>query len=51
VSTPNFVPRERFGNETIIYAGDYLETDHEYFPLPKDDCCDGFTGLRNKPEF
>jgi protoporphyrinogen oxidase len=35
VEHTNFVPRERFGNETIIYAGDYLETDHEYFSLPK----------------
>ncbi len=36
VEHTNFVPKERFGGQTIIYAGDYLETDHEHFSLPKE---------------
>ena len=33
VEHTNFVPKERYNNETIIYAGDYLPGGHEYFSL------------------
>ncbi len=33
VEHTNFVPREKFGGDTIVYAGDYLEPSHEYFRL------------------
>jgi len=37
VEHTNFVPRERFGGDVIVYCGDYLETDHEYFRLSHDE--------------
>lgn len=37
VEHTNFVPRERYGGQTILYAGDYLAPDHENFALSKDD--------------
>ncbi|MFQ5944168.1 MAG: NAD(P)/FAD-dependent oxidoreductase [Anaerolineales bacterium] len=33
VEHTNFVPAEHFGEEHIIYCGDYLDPDHEYFEL------------------
>ena len=33
----NFVPREHFGGDHIVYCGDYLETDHPNFALSDDD--------------
>ena len=33
VEHTNFVPKEKFGGDTIVYIGDYLEPDHEYFKL------------------
>ena len=33
VEHTNFVPPERFGGEHIVYCGDYLEPEHEYFHL------------------
>lgn len=36
VEHTNYVPRERFNNETIVYAGDYLPRGHEYFSLDAD---------------
>lgn len=37
VEHTNFVPPEHFGGDHIIYAGDYLEPDHEYFHLSQDE--------------
>ncbi|HNX49981.1 MAG TPA: NAD(P)/FAD-dependent oxidoreductase [Thermoanaerobaculaceae bacterium] len=37
VEHTNFVPRERFGGDVVVYCGDYLETDHEYFQLGQDE--------------
>jgi protoporphyrinogen oxidase len=37
VEHTNFLPRERFGGDHIIYCGDYLPEEHEYFRLPKKD--------------
>ena len=37
VEHTNFISPEHFGGEHIVYIGDYLETDHEYFHLEKED--------------
>ncbi len=33
VEHTNYVPKEEFGGETIVYAGDYLEPGHPYFSM------------------
>ncbi|GAB4547961.1 MAG: NAD(P)/FAD-dependent oxidoreductase [Anaerolineales bacterium] len=33
VEHTNFVPKENFGGDHILYAGDYLELGHEYFSM------------------
>ncbi len=35
VEHTNFVPPEHFGGEHILYCGDYLPPDHEYFRMDK----------------
>jgi protoporphyrinogen oxidase len=37
VEHTNFLPKEHFGGENLIYCGDYLETDHEYFKMTKEE--------------
>ena len=37
VEHTNFVPKDRYNNETIIYAGDYLPAGHPYFSLSEKD--------------
>ena len=37
VEHTNFLPPEHFGGEHIVYLGDYLEPDHEYFQLSERD--------------
>jgi protoporphyrinogen oxidase len=37
VEHTNFVPPENFGGDHILYCGDYLDTDHEYFDLSDDE--------------
>jgi len=37
VEHTNYVPKEKFGGDTIVYIGDYLEPDHEYFKLSDDE--------------
>jgi protoporphyrinogen oxidase len=37
VEHTNFVPAEHFGGDHIVYCGDYLEPDHEYFSLDKEE--------------
>ena len=36
VEHTNFLSPEHFGGDHIVYMGDYLETDHEYFQLSKE---------------
>ncbi len=36
VDHTNFVPAEHFGGQHIVYVGDYLPPDHEYFDLSKE---------------
>ena len=42
VEHTNFVPPSEFGGEHIIYIGDYLDTDHEYFQLSKEELLERF---------
>jgi protoporphyrinogen oxidase len=42
VEHTNFVSPEHFGGEHIVYIGDYLETDHEYFRLSQDQLLERF---------
>ena len=37
VEHTNFVSAEHFGGDHIVYCGDYLEADHEYFQLSQDE--------------
>lgn len=37
VEHTNFVSRQHFGGDHILYCGDYLEADHEYFDLSDDE--------------
>ncbi len=42
VEHTNFVGAEHFGGDHIVYAGDYLETGHEYFSLSDQDLLERF---------
>jgi protoporphyrinogen oxidase len=42
VEHTNFVPKEHFGGEHLVYCGDYLETDHEYFRLSQQELLERF---------
>lgn len=43
VEHTNYVPPENFANDHIVYIGDYLETDHEYFHLSKEEILERYT--------
>jgi protoporphyrinogen oxidase len=49
VEHTNFVSPEYFGGDRIVYIGDYLETDHEYFRLSQDELLARF--LPSLPRF
>ena len=53
VEHTNFLKPEYFGGDHILYAGDYLETDHEYFTLSQDELLQRFlpTFSRVNPQF
>ena len=53
VEHTNYVSPEHFGGEHILYAGDYLEPDHEYFSLSKEELLARFLPSiqRINPEF
>jgi protoporphyrinogen oxidase len=38
----NFVSKEHFGGDRILYAGDYLEAGHEYFSLSDEELLERF---------
>jgi len=42
VEHTNYVSKENFGGEHIVYCGDYLDPDHEYFQLSKDELLEHF---------
>jgi protoporphyrinogen oxidase len=49
VEHTNFLSPEYFGGDHIVYIGDYLEDDHEYFRLSQDELLDRF--LPTLPRF
>ena len=53
VEHTNFLSPEFFGGEHIVYVGDYLDVDHEYFRLTKDQLLDRFLPslARMNPDF
>ncbi len=53
VEHTNYVSSEHFGNEHIVYAGDYLEAGHEYFEMSAEDLMDKFADsfARINPKF
>ncbi|MGD8455239.1 MAG: NAD(P)/FAD-dependent oxidoreductase [Anaerolineales bacterium] len=42
VEHTNYISPKHFGGEHILYCGDYLEADHEYFSLSQDEILDRF---------
>jgi protoporphyrinogen oxidase len=53
VEHTNFVSKENFGGDHILYAGDYLEVGHEYFSLSDETLLERFIPALKKinPEF
>jgi protoporphyrinogen oxidase len=53
VEHTNFVPKENFGGDRIVYAGDYLELGHEYFSMNDEQLLERFIPAFRKfnPEF
>jgi protoporphyrinogen oxidase len=53
VEHTNFVSPENFGGEHILYCGDYLELDHEYFDLSDEQLLERFIpGIQHiNPDF
>ena len=53
VEHTNFLTPDYFGGDHILYAGDYLEPDHEYFSLSQDELLQRFlpTFSRINPKF
>jgi len=43
VEHTNFVSKEHFGGDHILYAGDYLEVGHEYFSISDEELLERFT--------
>ena len=43
VEHTNFVSKEHFGGDYIVYAGDYLEVGHEYFSMSDEELLERFT--------
>ena len=53
VEHTNFVSKENFGGDYIVYAGDYLELGHEYFEMTDEQLLERFIPAFEKfnPEF
>jgi protoporphyrinogen oxidase len=53
VEHTNYVSPENFGGEHIVYIGDYLEPEHEYFQLTKEELLEKFMPSLKKfnPDF
>ena len=45
VEHTNYVSPKHFGGDHIVYIGDYLEPDHEYFQLSKEDLLGRFLSV------
>ena len=42
VEHTNYIPRERYGGDHIVYCGDYVPPDHEYFQLSEAELVERF---------
>ena len=42
VEHTNYISREHYGGDHIVYCGDYVPPDHEYFQLSEDDLAERF---------
>lgn len=42
VEHTNYVPAEHFGGEHLVYCGDYVKPDHEYFAMSKEELLETF---------
>lgn len=53
VEHTNYIPAENFGGDHIVYCGDYLDPDHEYFELSKEELLERFLPVlpRFNPQF
>lgn len=53
VEHTNYVPAEHFGGDHIVYLGDYLEPEHEFFHLSQDELLERFLPALKKfnPKF
>ncbi len=53
VEHTNFIPPEHYGGDHILYCGDYLSTEHEYFNMSADELLERFLpSLKNfNPKF
>jgi protoporphyrinogen oxidase len=53
VEHTNFISREHFGGDHIVYAGDYLEVGHKYFSMSDNELLEYFVPALKKfnPEF
>jgi protoporphyrinogen oxidase len=53
VEHTNYLSSDYFGGDHILYCGDYLETDHEYFQLSQEEIIQRFTPSlqRINPDF
>ena len=53
VEHTNYVEAQHFGGEHIVYCGDYLDPDHEYFDLSKEQLLERFLPIlpRFNPKF
>ena len=53
VEHTNFVGKEHFGGDHIVYMGDYLEPEHEYFRLSQEELLERFLPALKKfnPKF
>ncbi|HEX5839051.1 MAG TPA: NAD(P)/FAD-dependent oxidoreductase [Anaerolineales bacterium] len=53
VEHTNFISREHFGGDHIVYAGDYLEVGHKYFSMSDEELLEHFVPALKKfnPEF
>ncbi len=53
VEHTNFIPPEHYGGDRLVYCGDYLDPDHEYFRLSQEELLERFLPAlqRVNPQF
>ena len=53
VEHTNYIPADKFGGDHIVYMGDYLEPEHEFFRLSQDELLERFLPVLKKfnPKF